>query len=116
VRDRADVADEVARLGQQFDHDGSGAVRRLAGEAGVGVAGGLGGQPRAGPRAEATVATDDGAGRQVELAPPRDVGGVAERADHRDAGALLGIGEMVGDDRDLDAEHRRVTVVPNSGW
>ena len=36
-----------------------------------------------------------------ELAPPRDVGGVAERADHRDAGALLGIGELVGDDRDL---------------
>ena len=55
---------------------------------------------------EATVASDDGAGRQVELAPPDDVGEVAEGADHGDAGALLGLGELVGHDRDLDAEDR----------
>ena len=56
---------------------------------------------------DAAVAPDDGAHGQVELAPPRDVGGVAERADHRDARALFGIGEMVGEDRHFDAEHRR---------
>ena len=46
------------------------------------------------------------AGRQVELAPPDDVGQVAEGADHRDAGALVGLGQRVGEDRHLDAEHR----------
>ena len=44
---------------------------------------------------------------EVELAPPRDVGGVAEGADHGDAGALVGLGQLVGEDRDLDAEDRR---------
>ena len=44
---------------------------------------------------------------RCELAPPRDVGGVAERADHGDARALVGLGQLVGDDGDLDAEQRR---------
>ena len=56
---------------------------------------------------DAAVAADDAARRQVELAPPRDVGGVAERADHGDAGALVRLGQRVGDDRHLDAEQRR---------
>ena len=41
-----------------------------------------------------------------ELAPPGDVGDVAERADHGDARALVGIGELVGLDLDLDAVQR----------
>ena len=53
------------------------------------------------------VATDDGAHRQVQLAPPGDVGEVAEGAAHRDAGALVGLRGLVRDDRDLDAEDRR---------
>ncbi len=56
---------------------------------------------------DATVASDDRPHRQPELAPPDDVGRVAERADHRDARALLGIGELVRDDRHLDVEQRR---------
>ena len=43
--------------------------------------------------------------RQVHLPPPRDVGRVAERAHHRDAGALLRVGERVADDGHLDLEH-----------
>ena len=42
-----------------------------------------------------------------QLAPPLHVGEVAEGAAHRDAGALVGLGGRVGDDRDLDAEDRR---------
>ena len=50
---------------------------------------------------------DDRAGRQLQLAPPDDVGEVAEGADHGDARALLGVGQRVGADLDLDAEQRR---------
>ena len=63
--------------------------------------------------------------RQVELAPPHDVGGVAERADHRDADALLGIGERGARRtgtrtpnsgvRDLGAEQRLVALVVGMG-
>ena len=56
------------------------------------------------------------AGRQLQLAPPHDVGGVAERADHRDAGALLGVGELGA--RAPGPARRTaacVTVVPNAG-
>ncbi len=56
---------------------------------------------------DAAVAPDDRAHRQPELAPPDHVGGVAERADHGDARALLGIGELVRDDGHLDVEERR---------
>ena len=42
-----------------------------------------------------------------QLAPPRDVGEVAERADHRDAAPLLGVGEVVRLHRHPDAEQRR---------
>ena len=66
-----------------------------------------------GSASEPAVAPHHGARRQLQLAPPHDVGGVAERADHRDAGPLLGIGERV---RDAPAPARRtaacVTVVP----
>ena len=44
---------------------------------------------------------------RFELAPPRDVGDVAERAHHGDAGALVGCGQRMGDDGDLDVEQRR---------
>ena len=49
--------------------------------------------------AERAVRLHHDARRQAELPPPRDVGDVAERADHRDAGALLGVGELVRHDR-----------------
>ena len=52
------------------------------------------------------VAADHGADRQVQLAPPGDVGEVAEGAAHRDAGALVHLGQRVGEHRDLDAEDR----------
>ena len=43
---------------------------------------------------------------QIQLAPPDDVGGVAERADHRDAGALARLRQRVRQDGHLDAEQR----------
>ena len=63
-------------------------------------------------RRERAVRLDDGADRQVQLAPPRHVGDVAERADHRDAAALRGIGERVRLDRHAHAEQRRHHVAP----
>jgi len=101
------LAEQLARLAEQLDHDLLGAAARLAGEPGVRLAGGIGGEPRGRIEREPAVLPDDGTGGQVELAPPRDVGGVAERADHGDAGALVGLGEVVRPDRDLDAEDRR---------
>ena len=41
---------------------------------------------------------------EVQVAPPDDVGDVAERTDHRDAAALVGLGEVVREDRHLDTE------------
>ena len=52
-------------------------------------------------------APEDLAQRESLLAPPRDVGRVAEGADHEDAGALLGVGEFAREDRHRDAEDRR---------
>jgi hypothetical protein len=65
-----------------------------------------------GDGAQAAVALDDGAQAQPELPPPRDVGGVAERADHGEAGALRGIGQVVCDDRHLGVEQRRGSPGP----
>ena len=61
-------------------------------------------QPLGGVAVQPAVATDHGAHRQLELAPPGDVGQVAEGAAHRDAGALVRLGGPVCDDRHLDAE------------
>ena len=66
--------------------------------AGVDVGRGVGEDP--------TVASDDRPELQVQLAPPGDVAGVAERADHGDAGALVGLGELVGEHGHLDAVER----------
>ena len=45
---------------------------------------------------------------RCELAPPHDVGDVAERADHGDARALVRLGQVVGQHRHLDPEERGV--------
>ena len=56
---------------------------------------------------DAAVAAHHRARRQLQLAPPLHVGEVAERAAHRDAGALVGLGQGVRQDGDLDVEQRR---------
>ena len=56
---------------------------------------------------QAPVAPDELAQRQAVLAPPLDVALVAERAHHQDAGALLGVGLLAGEDRHRHAEERR---------
>ena len=107
VGDRSRVAAQVAARPQQLDHLRLRLLHGLAGQPRVGLTGVVGGEPGRCGGDDAAVAADDAARRQVELAPPRDVGGVAERADHGDAGALVRLGQRVGDDRDLDAEDRR---------
>ncbi len=94
---------EVTGLAQQLHDALAGAVDGLAGQLLVRLrlhaVGRLGQQP--------PVPADDRPGRQVQLTPPGDVGDVAERADHRDAGALVGLGQAVGQHRHLDPEQRR---------
>ena len=53
---------------------------------------------------EAPVPADDGASGQLKFTPPHDVGHIAERANHRDAGALVGRCEVVRHHRHLDIE------------
>ena len=93
VGDGLGLADHVARLGEHLDHARlrlrDRATRRSRTSAPSAV------DARRRVLDDATVATDDRPNRQAELAPPHDVGGVAERADHRDARPLLGIGELV---------------------
>ena len=67
--------------------------------------------PIRGVHDDASVALDDGAQRQVQVAPPFDVGHVAERTAHGDAGALVHFRGLVGEDRNLDMEQRRVDVL-----
>ena len=52
------------------------------------------------------VLADHRRGCPAQVAPPGHVGDVAERADHRDAGALGRVGEPVREDRHADAEDR----------
>ena len=92
--------------GQQLHHGFLGAEDGLAGDRGEVRAAFLGGDPVRGLADDAAVAAHDGAGGQLQFAPPGDVGEVAEGADHGDAGALVRLGERVGLDLHLDAEQR----------
>ena len=55
---------------------------------------------------DATVATDDRTHVEVQFSPPDHVGGVTERADHGDPGALVGLCQLVGQHGDFDAVQR----------
>ena len=63
-------------------------------------------------RPQRPVRLDDGAHRQRQLAPPGDVGHVAEGADHGDAGPLLRVGQRVRHDGHARAEERRDHLAP----
>ena len=100
---------ELARSAKQFDHPGLRLLHRSAGDLGEGVD--RGGSCRLDPLRrlgqDPPVVGDDRPGWEVQLPPPDDVGEVTEGADHGDARALVGIGELMGPDLDLDTEHRR---------
>ena len=107
VGDRRGLADELARLAEQLDDARLRLLRRSCPRARrtrrcrtrrVGPCDGDAGGRR-GPTIERT-------GRSSSRHHITSVV-VAERADHRDARALLGVGELVGQHRHLDAEQRR---------
>ena len=107
VPDRLGVAEQVAGRAQQAGDPLPGRHRRLAGELPVGAAPGPAGDRRGRAGQEAPVLARHRARGQAELPPPGDVAGVAERADHRDAGALARVRQVVRQHRDLDPEQRR---------
>ena len=112
VRDRTRLAEQIARRPQQLDD-----LRPRLGDRRRDqlIVGGLRRRrvarfpARAAPRdrTQRAVRLHDGAHRQVQLAPPDDVGEIAERADHRDAGALVGAGQRMREDRHGHVEERR---------
>ncbi len=96
VGDRARLAEHLAAGGQQLHDLLLRLLRVQAGDLLIRVATVGGGDPVRRVERETAVEADEGPARQVQFAPPGDVGDVAEGADHGDAGALLGIGQVVG--------------------
>ena len=103
VHDWARFAEQFTAFSEHRDHQLLGLLGGAPGEFAVASLALFVGDPRC-VGDEPTVASDDGPRGEVQLAPPRHVGGVAERADHGDAGSLLGVGEVMGEDRHLDPE------------
>ena len=60
---------------------------------------------------DASVALDDGTQRQVQVTPPFDVGHVAERTAHGDAGALVHFRGLMRQNRHFHVEQRGVDVL-----
>ena len=112
VSDRLRLTEERARLSKHLDGSAAGLLDRASGESrhrgvrGTGIAR-LPSRSTERARADGAVLLDHDAQGQVELAPPCDVGEIAERADHRDARALLGIRQLVNDHGHGHAEQRR---------
>ena len=106
MRDLPDVADQIARSTQQVGGALSGGVRRRSGDGPVGVLPVGRRDPVRQLAQDSAVPAENRAGRQRQLAPPRDVGEVAESTDHRDAGTLFGIGESMRHDGHFDIEQR----------
>ena len=108
ARDGTDVADELAGLGEHARRSAPWRCAPSRRRAPRSAAGRLGrGDPLGRLAQQPAVAVDHRAVGQVELAPPLDVGEVAERAAHRDAGAAVHLGGRVREHRDLDVEQRR---------
>jgi hypothetical protein len=112
---RRGLAVEVAGRAQLVDDRRAGREGRLAGELGVRRRGGSC-AATAGCRAAGAVAADHRTDRQLQLAPPDHVGQVAERADHRDAGTLVGLGSGCASTGISTSNSGERTVVPNIGW
>ena len=117
MRDGARLAHEVARFAQQLDDLRPRFVRGIPRELVVALLGAcrVGRFPSRGApgqRLERAVGKNDRTHRERQLAPPRDVGDVAERADHRDAAPLLRIRQRVRFHRDPDAKERRDDLAP----
>ena len=100
------IADQLAGLLQQLDDALLGAEDRQAGELRVRRLRGIRHDRLRRLGDDASVLAEDRAVREVELAPPDDVGHVAERADHGDARALVGLSEGVREHGHLDVEDR----------
>ena len=114
VRDRPRLADQLAGRLEKLDDCSPGLGGRESGHAPVGIVRAAGLLRRPQPvrveddaPAQRAVGLDDGANGERQLAPPRHVGQVAERADHRDAAAFFRVGQVVRTHRNAHVEQRR---------
>ncbi len=112
VHDRLGLAAQVAGRAQQPGDPGPGRRRRQPRQLPVRRLGRRAGQPRQRAVQQPPVLADHRAGVQAQVPPPGHVRGVAERADHGDAGALGRVGETVPEDRHIDTEQRRADRPP----
>ena len=107
MRDRRGLSLEPPRVAQEIDDSGPRLLDGLPAELAIARLGlGVARVPVRGVGHQPSVATHHAPGRQAQLTPPDDVGHVAERADHRDAGPLLGVGEVMRLHRHACAEQR----------
>ncbi len=111
VRDRLGLADQIAGCLELSDDrasrliDAASAQLRIAGAGALGVDA-LPARFAPGHVDEASIITEDCAHGQPQLTPPGDIGEIAERADHHQAGALFRLDERVCEHRDAHAEQR----------
>ena len=106
VHDLTRLSLQISRLSQHLCHLSSCLVGEQSGDLPVGLST-LSGEPIRGLLLEAAIRLDHGAGRQIKLPPPSDIGQVAEGTDHGDTCPLFRIGELVSDYRKLHPEDRR---------
>ena len=104
--DRPRLSLQVARCAQQIDDRGLGLLRSFASEHCVVCARSIRHNRSGRLGDDAPIAADDGAGRQVEFAPPHHVGEVTERADHGDARAFVGLRKWVRIHADFHIKQR----------
>ena len=112
VLDRPRLAAKRSRRAQLLDDDPPRLRERPPGEPAIDGVGGLGPQALPAPRAEDDLRIDPAVTahhlpqRQPLGPPPQDVGGVAERAHHENAGPLLGIDQRAREDGHRHVEER----------
>ena len=104
VRDGTRLTDHLAAFAQQFNDRRLCLLHRLADDCGVVGAATFRRDGLGAIGENASVAGDDCPCGQLQFAPPGDVGDVAERTDHCDAGALVDLRQRMRKDRHFDVE------------
>ena len=107
MHDLLDVTVKQLRLGQHRHDAFLGTEDSLSGDLGVVLPAPFGGDPLGRLAQDAAVAAHNCTGGQLQLTPPGHIGQVAERADHGNAGTLVGLRQGVGANFHLNPEKRR---------
>ena len=108
---RRRLAVQIAGFTQCIDDDLTCGERGLAGRLLEDLAALAVFDPVRGIHDDTAVTLDDGTQRQIQITPPFDIGHIAERTAHGDAGALVHLRSLVRQNRHLHTEQRGVDVL-----